>query len=442
MVPDAHAAAIDAVPIGTAPASPPRPTQWGWVILLALILLIAGGVRIVMTPLQEAAQIELRFTDLQMGMLQGSANGLPTLVFAIPLGLAIDHLNRARVMLVLAILWTVGAVLTSFAQDFAMFFVARALVAIGVGGAAAVAMSMIADLCAPEKRGRVMVMAGVGILAGTAFAFAGGGALFGYFKAHPSSLFPQLTPWRLTALAFSAAGAALLVPVLLFREPVRHEREEHGNKILPALRGLASRWRFLVPLWIGGTAGGMAEGAAGLWAAPVLTRNFGLQPNQFGAVMGIMLLVAGVGGSVLGGVAADLGQKTKRRGGIMIGAVIATAIATPASAYAMAPILTGFLVILGVMMLSCTVTQVISVTALTILVPNEERGACMAVTTIASTLVGLAAVPAITLLGPALYGDDKHLPQTLAIIGVATGIVALGGYIATLFTAPRSWKEA
>jgi len=440
-----HAGRLDA-----AIAQPPldgagqaiRRTAWGWVILLAVILLFAGGVRIVMTPLQEAAQLEMHFTDLQMGMLQGWANGLPGLIVALPLGLAIDHRNRARLLFGLAIFWTIGGLLTVVAHDFTTFFIARALVALGVGSALGVAMSMIADLCAPEKRGRVMVMAGVGVLAGVAFAFGGGGALFGYFKMHPSTLFPQLTPWRLTALVFAAMGAALLLPILLFREPARHERAQHGNAILPALKGLVARWRFLVPLWVGASAGGLSEGAAGLWAAPVLQRNFGLEPQQFGAMMALMLLVSGVLGSVIGGLAADWGQKTGRRGGIMIGAIIAMFFATPASAYTMAGSFTGFLLALGTMMMACTVTQVIGSTALTVLIPNEERGSCLAITSVVGTVVGLAAAPAITLLGPALFGDEKHLPQTLAIIGIVTGVMGLIGYCVAFFTAPKSWQEA
>jgi MFS family permease len=426
---------------GVATASETRRTRWGAVALLAVILFIAGGVRLLMTPLQEAAQHDIGFTDLQIATLQGSANGLPALLSAIPLGLAIDHFSRARTLLLMGLFWTVGAFMTAYAHDFTTLFVARALVALGVGGAFGVAMSMIADLCVPEKRGRATMIAGIGVLAGPALAFAGGGALFGYFKLHDWALFPGLAPWRQAALVFAALGTAILIPILFFPEPKRHEIEQQAGVML-ALRGIAKRWKFLTALWVGATAGGMAEGAAGLWAAPILERYYGLQPNQFGGWMGGTIFLAGLIGSVLGGFAVDLGNKSGRRGGMMIGSIVALAIAIPAAAYPIMPTMPGFAIVLGIMMACCTMMQVTAIAAVTLVVPNEERGMCLQITGMIGMIVAMAFVPVITLLGPLVFGDDKHLPQTLVIIGVVAGVIGLAGNIAAMMVVPRSWKDA
>jgi len=422
--------------------SPVRKTHWGWVTLLAVILCIAGGVRLLMTPLQEAAQHDIGFTDLQIAMLQGSANGLPAIFCAIPLGLAIDHLNRQRTLLVLGISWVIGAFMTVYAHDFATLFIARALVALGVGGAFGVAMSMIADLCVPEKRGRATTVAGIGVLAGPALAFAGGGALFGHFTLHGWSLFPGMAPWRLAALVFAALGTAMIVPILLFPEPPRHETEQQGGSVMLALRGIAKRWKFLTALWVGTLAGGMAEGAAGLWAAPILTRYYGLQPDEFGGWMGGVIFLAGLVGSILGGFAVDWGNKSGRRGGLLIGAIVATVIVIPATAYPVMPTVPGFGIMLGVMMAACTVTQVAAIAAVTLVVPNEERGMCLQITGMIGMIVSMAFVPLITLLGPLVYGDDRHLPQTLVIIGVVTGFIGLAGFVAAMLVAPKDWTHA
>jgi MFS family permease len=419
-----------------------RRTHWGAVLFLSVILFTSAGCTGVMAPLQQAAQIDLGLTDLQIATLQGGAHGLPALVCAIPLGLAIDHLNRARVMLVLALLRAGGSILTAYAHDFTTLFVARGLVALGAGAAMGVALSLIADLCPQDKRGRMTTIAGIGILAGPALAFAGGGGLFGYFRLHGWALFPGMAPWRLTAMAFAMMACALLVPIALFREPPRHERERHGGSIVAALRGLAERWRFLAALWVGSTAGGMAEGAAGLWAAPILTRSYGLQPDAFGGWMGGTIFLAGLIGSVIGGVAVDWGNKSGRRGGLMIGSIVATAIAIPATAYPIMPTVPEFGVMLGVMLCACTITQVAAVAAVTLVIPNEERGMCLAIISMIGTVVGMGSVPMITLLGPILFGDDQHLRQTLVVIGVATGAIGLAGYITAMRVAPRTWIHA
>ena len=211
---------------------------------------------------------------------------------------------------------------------------------------------------------------------------------------------------------------------------------------MPALRGLATRWRFLTALWIGGTAAGMSEGAAALWAAPMLTRNYGLRPDQFGAVMGIMILIAGVSGSVIGGLAVDKGHAGKRRGGLLIGAVVATLVIIPTTAYPIMPTVAGFYWMLGAMMCACTVMQVTSMSAVTIMIPNEERGLCMAITGIVGTVINMLFVPLITLLGPLVWGDDHHLRQTLVLVGVVTGVIGSAGYIVAMRVAPRSFKHA
>ena len=309
---------------GLAPGQDTRRTRWGWIALMALILFFAASVRLILTPLQQAAQVDIGLSDVQIATLKGLANGLPGFVVALPLGVATDHRDRSRLILLLCLCWAAGGMLTPFAHGFASLFVARALVALGVVSVMGVMTSMIADLCPPAVRGRAMIVMGVAALAGPALAFAGGGALFGHFRSYGSVWFPGMAPWRLATLVFGCIGVALLVPVLLLREPARHERVERGNAILPALRALATRWRFIVPLWVGAASVGLSEGAAGIWAAPLLTRNYGLQPDQFGAMMGALILIGGVTGSLLGGVLADRGSASGRRGGVLTGALVAT----------------------------------------------------------------------------------------------------------------------
>ena len=53
----------------------------------------------------------------------------------------------------------------------------------------------------------------------------------------------------------------------------------------------------------------MADFAAGVWAAPVLRRDYHQGPEQFGGWLGLAVLLGGLLGAALGGFAADLGHK-------------------------------------------------------------------------------------------------------------------------------------
>src|SRR4029079_9037650 len=100
----------------------------------------------------------------------------------------------------------------------------------------------------------------------------------------------------------------------------RHEVGEAADQQLgPALREIWQRRALLLPLFLGQVTVFMADTAAAVWAPPVLTRDFHLQPAQFGGWMGLVVLASGVVGSVLGGIAADIGHKRDPRGGILFG---------------------------------------------------------------------------------------------------------------------------
>ena len=424
------------------PAEPDRPTRWGAVLLLALVLLVAGSLGLSMTPLQEALRLELGFTDLQMTVVMGVSKGVPMALLSVPIGLAVDHANRARLVLLFGIAWTVGTFWTAFATDFTSLIAARALVGVATGSLLGAVLSLIADLCMPEKRGRVILIAGIGSWLGAAFAFGLGGSLFGYFSAPEAALVAGYSPWRQTLIAFGIVGTAMLVPMALLREPKRHEREQRSNRILPAVGAMWQRRWFLIPLFLGNMTGGIAEGAAALWSAAVLTRKFGLQPDDFGAWMGAVIFFGGVLGSIIGGFVADWGSKLERRGGVLIGAVVATALTIPAGAFTIMPSVPLYALALAALLTGGAVVALVGSTAVTVLIPNEERGTTLAVMGAISTLIAIGAAPAVVGFGIWLYGDEGHLPETIAIVGVGTGVISLIGFVIAMMNAPERHSEA
>jgi len=425
-------------PVPAAPAAgPDRPTQWGTVLILALALLVAGSLGLAMTPLQESLRIELGFTDMQMTIVMGVAKGLPMALLSIPVGLAVDHANRSRLILLFGLCWTVGTFWTAFATGFTSIVLARVLVGVSTGSLLGAVLSLIADLCMPEKRGRVILIAGVGAWLGAAFAFGFGGALFGYFSHPGTALIPGLAPWRQTLVAFGLAGAVMLIPLAFIREPQRHERELRSNSILPALRAIWKRRAFLLPLFLGSMTGGIAEGAAALWSAAVLTRKFGLQPDDFGPWMGAVIFFGGVGGSIIGGFVADWGSKLQRRGGVLIGALVATALTIPAGAFTVMPSVALYAWTLFALLIGGAVVSIVGPTAVTVLIPNEERGTVLAISGAIGTLTAIGAAPAVVGFGIWLYGDEGHLAETIAIVGVGTGLISLVGFVFAMIAAPE-----
>ena len=421
--------------------TPIRRDAWGAVLLLTVVLFGGGAMLTVFGPLQEAVRQELHIDDFAMSLIQGPATGGAAALALVPLSWIIDHGNRARLLSLLMGLCVVGVLWTTFAGGFWSLCLARMLIAVGATCAISVIISLAADLCAPDKRGRAIVLLGLGTFAGAAGAYALGGTLLGVFAGHPLSFAANLTPWRTTHLVVAVVGAVLLLPLVFLREPPRHEVEEKTNALGPALRALWGKRGFLVPLFVGQLGVTMADAAAGIWAAPVLSRNFHLQPQQFSGWVGATLFAGGILGSVLGGLGADIGQKSGRRGGLLFCAMLATAIGIPASFFPIMPTLGGFQILFFLLLFSGAVTAIVSSTAVTVLIPNEERGACMAAFGLIGNLVGKGLAPVVVTVCSGLMGGDTHLSFALAVTGVVTSLFAFGGYVLAVRFSPIAAAE-
>jgi MFS family permease len=388
---------------------------------------------------QESVKAELRLSDATLGVIQGVSAGLALVVCSIPVGILVDRFNRVRLLIALALIWTVGTAMTAMAQGSTMLFLARVLTATGTTGALTAALSLTADLCVPEQRGRAMLVVNLGKIAGIAGAFALGGWLFGAFASGTLPAIAGMVPWRGTHAVLTVVSLILIAPLLLLREPARREVAATTHAPFRVLAAeLWSRRRFLIPLFVGQVAVVMADNAALVWAAPVLSRRYGLQPGDFAGWMGALVLVSGLGGTLLGGFTADLGQKSGRRGGLLVGALFAAILGVPAALFPVAPSVTLFAVAFGALSLCGAVTGLATSVALTVLIPNELRGLCIGAFIAFAGLIGFGIAPPLVTLVSALLGGEGHLAPALAIVGVVTGILSVGAFLIAIRTAPLS----
>ncbi len=424
-----------------------RGTAWKAVLLLAVVLFAGALMRTVFSPLQEAAKLDLRLSDFSVSLVQGVATGAPVALVYVPLAWIIDHGHRVRLLTGLLAVCVAGTLGTAFAGSLATLFVARMLSALGATCALSVVISLVSDLCAPERRGRAIVVLGVTTYAGIAAGFGLGGGLLATLGRHASGLLGHMIPWRATHLVISLVGALLLFPLVFLHEPERHEVEIADATLASIYRAVLAKRRFLAPLFVGQIGVSMADTAATIWATPVLIRDFHQQPAQFAGWVGALLLVGGIVGSIVGGLGADWGQKTGRRGHLLLAAVVATAVSIPAALFPVMPGVGGFAVLFFFLLLSGTIASVVVSTAVTVLVPNEERGACMAAFGIINALIGLGLAPTIVTLGSWAMGGEQHLAASLAATGVVTGVLSFAGYVVAMRNAPLSathpgWDQA
>lgn len=426
-----------ALPRDRAPSSTDRgQTAWRAIAFLTVILFAGAVMRTIFGPLQEAAKLDLKLSDFDIGLVQGLGAGAPVAIVAVPLAWVIDHGNRVRLVIVMMAICVIGTLWTAFAGGLTTLFLARVLSALGAGCTTSAIISLVADIAAPDRRGRSIVVLAMGAYVGSAAAFVLAGLMLKGLADHPIASLAGMAPWRATHLLLGLIGTLLLFPLFFLREPIRREVEVASAKIGPTLRAIWAKRRFLMPLFVGQIGVTMADTAAGIWATPVLIRQYHLQPSAFAGWVGGLILVAGFFGSVLAGFAADFGHKTGRRGGLLFAAVIATAIGVPAALFPIMPGIGGFQLCFFFLLFTGTVCAVVASTAVTVLIPNEERGATMSVFGIINALIGMSLAPTVVTLGSQALGGEGHLALSLAITGVVTGLLSFGGYFFAMRNSP------
>lgn len=407
-------------------------------LILALSMVVGFMVMGSFGTVQEGAKAELKLSDYSLGIIQGVGAAIPLVLFSVPIGILVDRTRRTRLLVALALVWTAGTLLTAVAGSMATLFIARMLVGIGATGALTAALSIGSDLCAPTERGRAMLIISLGKALGVASAFGAGGALYGLF-AHDTGALATVIPWRGVHYVLALVSALVVLPLLALREPERREVAETVHAPFRVLAAeLWTRRGFLLPLFIGQSSVVMADTAAVIWAAPVLSRSYGLSPDQFAGWMGLLLFSAGLLGAIIGGFASDIGHKSQLRGGILRGAVIAAIVGIPAALFAVGPNVTLFAIGLGTLALAGNVTGVVTSVTLTVLIPNELRGLCIGAFIAVAGLVGYGIAPILVAAVSGLLGGEAHIAPALAMVGITVSIISVAAFATAMRFAPRS----
>jgi len=410
----------------------------GPLLLLSLSMLVGFTMLQSFGIMAETAKAEMHLSDTELAVVQGVAAAVPLVLFSIPIGIWVDRWNRVAILILMSVGWTLGTFVTAMAPSPTVLFFGRMLTAIGTTGGLTAVLSLASDYCLPEQRGRAIVIPNIAKTAGVAAGFAVAGLLLGGVTAHSLPAIFGSTPWRSAQWMLGIASAILVLPLFFLREPQRHEVEAGPSapfKVVFAELSARSGW--LLPLFVGQTSVVMADAAAGIWVSPVLERFYHLQPGEFGGWLGAIVFGTGIVGSIIGGLVADVGQKSRIRGGLMIGAIVAALIGIPCSLFPIMPSVATLAIAIGMLMLAGSVTAMVASVALTVWLPNELRGLGIGSFIAIAGLIGFGIAPSLVTLVSGWLGGESHLDTALAIVGVAVSLVSVAGFWLAMKRAPE-----
>ena len=416
-------------------AAPRTGMRHAAILLVTLAVLAGSAARYVLSPMQELVRADLGLDDNHVALLQGMSIALPTALLSIPLGRLVDRTHRARLLVLLAVACAAGSLLTAVASGFAAAFCARMLVGAAVIAAQPTALSLVADLTAPTERGRMITLVSVGQALGGSLGYAMAGPLLKWLPAGlaAAGVASSMAPWRLVLLAACAGVIASTVALLFLREPERREiGAASGASLRAALRELSSYRGFLLPLAGGMVTVGMADAAAAIWAVPVLTRGFHQKPEDFGAWLGLVNLVANFAGAVLGGWMADWGQRRGGRAGALLGALIGAALSIPAAFYPVMPDVTSFALAMGLFLTCGAWVSIAALSSVMVVLPNELRGTFIGVLVAAIGLTAYGIAPLLVSLGARAVDRHASIAVSLTAVGLASSVMGTLSFVAAL----------
>ena len=400
-------------------------TAWLTVILMCLAQIISTMDRGMLALVVDSVRADLGISDLQIALLQGFAFSVFYVTVGLPLGAVAGMVNRRRLLVIGIIVWSAAAAAGGLAQDFGHMFLSRLFIGVGEAVLAPCAVTMIADLFPPERRGRPMAV----YVFGTMIAFGVGSLVTGtILEIAPTGVFDGwpvvsgLSPWRTTFVLTGLSGFGLAALLLLVREPPRSVPAAgvKGSGMKAQVAAIWADRSVLLPLYGALAFFAMGGAVATAWGAALLTRRFGFAMADAGKTLGSGQILWALVGAAIASIVVD---RVAKRGGtagkirlsalaalLSLPAVLAVGAPSPLIAAAMLSAVMGTSALYGTTMLS-----VISET-----IAPHARGLGVALYAFVMTMIGGSIGPvAVAALTEHMFGSPRSVGLSMAIVGIA-----------------------
>src|SRR6266705_4051447 len=383
--------------------------------------------RFILAAVLPRVKSELVLTDFQLGLLADVF--LVTYFVTSPLfGALGDRLSRPRLMSAGVTVWSMATAAAGFTAAFVQLLIAPAWVGIGEAAYATISPALLSDYFPRSQRGRAFAVFYVAIPVGSAAGFLLGGTLERAFG------------WRAAFYAVGLPGIVLALLALRVPDPVRGATEEpsslgRGRRDSPrsdapgegfSTRTLSDLFRNKAYV---GTVLGYAAYTFALGGLPFfMPNNFervrGLELTRADFVVGSVTVLAGLGGTFLGGYLGDWEAARVQYGQLWLSGLSSIAAVIPAwlaLTVASSPTyIVWFFLAEFLLFLSTGPVNVIIVNV----VPPAARARAMAVSIFAIHLFGDAISPPII----GWLADTHGLARTVLIVPVA---IAISGFVWT-----------
>ncbi|MFO1457078.1 MAG: MFS transporter [Steroidobacteraceae bacterium] len=394
----------------SAPPWPSAAAAWGMIAVLFFASMVSTLDRALINLVVDPLKHDLVLTDVQISLLQGLAFGIFYATVGLPVGLAADRYSRRGLIIAGVSVWSLATMASGYVASFGELFAARLLVGLGEAALSPAAISLIADLFPPEKRGRPIgvFLMGQALANGVAISttsFVVEAAARGGFAGVP--WLAGLAPWRVAFVLAGTLGVLVVGGLLLAREPVRRRAlagapsaqagsaDQFGAHALACLRFLRSRAAVFVPLYLGFALVFVAVYGAAAWTPTMLMRGFGATRAEVGQWLGPLSMTASILGAVVGGTIIDRSARRGAKVGHLGILALVPFLIIPSGFAVLAPGFVASAVLVASANLFVPTVSTGVLATLQSSMPPDMRGLSVALTGLVNTLLGATFGPLI-----------------------------------------------
>jgi len=275
--------------------------------LLTVVYVVNFVDRQILAILLQSIKVDLGLSDLQLGLLSGTAFGLFYATLGVPIARLADVYSRKWVIAISLAIWSGMTALCGTAPGFAVLLAYRVGVGVGEAGGSPPSHSLLSDYFPPERRATALGILSLGVPIGILIGFLVGGWM------------DQTLGWRLAFVVVGLPGLALaLLVAATLREPPRGLSEGVANAGEAPAAGAVIRH-----LWSSRTFRHVSLGSALYafvgysivnWAPAFLIRSHGMETGAIGTWLSLIFGIGGGVGVVAGGALADRWAVSDERG--------------------------------------------------------------------------------------------------------------------------------
>lgn len=424
----------------------PAGGRHAWYVLFVMILAYTFSFvdRQILTLMVGPIRKSLNITDFQVSLLHGFAFALFYTVMGIPIGRMIDRRKRTVIIALGITFWSIMTAMCGLARSFGQLFLARIGVGVGEAALSPGAFSLLSDAFPPRQLGRAISIYTGAAHIGGGLATMAGGALIALVPALTIPLVGALEPWQSVFICVGLPGLLVALLVLNLREPPRSGVHARYTTRQPSLREvfayMAERKGAYGLVILGYSVSSLVWNGGMAWLPTFFMRTWGWSIGQVAMWYGAIIMIAGTGGVVVGGiVAAWIREKGREDANVLIG-LISLAVAMPAGILAT---VTGnealSVAMVALFLFGCSFPYGCAAAALQEITPNQMRGQASAIYLFSLNLFGIGLGPAVVAwFTDHVYHADSALRWSLAsTMVVATPVSAL-----LLVLALRPYRQA